>query len=321
MKFLSKVSFIFSVSIIIYLLTRLFTASTTNESLNFYDKGEPTCSFRAVKLPAKLDFAGEAMPIENFDIYESLDKEIHKCVFWQSETFLYFKRANRLFPIIEPILRKNNVPDDFKFLAVAESGLENVVSPSGARGVWQFMKNTAKEHKLEVTEQIDERYNLEKSTEAACEYLNSAYKKYKSWTLVAASYNMGRAALNRDIKKQKSQVYYDMLLNTETSRYVFRIVAYKLILQDPHKYGFIFDGDDLYSQLPFYELTVDSQIIDWIDFAQKNATNYKILHLYNPWIRSDKLNNTSKKKYTVKLPKINFRKVIHSDSTTIDTTE
>ncbi len=187
----------------------------------------------AVKLPEKVDFAGEPVPISQLDVLENLDREVLVNTYWQSQTLLFIKRANRYFPIIEEILKKYNVPDDFKYLPVAESGLTNIVSPANAVGFWQLLEGTGKEYGLEINSEMDERYSLEKSTETACKYIIESYKKYGSWTMAAASYNAGRRGMDRQIERQKEKDYYDLLLNEETSRYIFRIISYKLILSDP----------------------------------------------------------------------------------------
>ena len=187
----------------------------------------------AIDLPEKLDFAGERVPIEDPDVYERLDREFLINTYWQSNGLLYIKRANKYFPIIEPILKRNNIPDDFKYLALIESGLTNAVSPAGASGFWQFMKSAAKEYGLEVGDQVDERYHLEKATQAACDYLNAAKRSTGSWTMAAAAYNAGVAGMNRQANLQETNNYYDLWLNNETSRYVFRILAVKEIMKNP----------------------------------------------------------------------------------------
>ncbi|HEX3007440.1 MAG TPA: lytic transglycosylase domain-containing protein, partial [Bacteroidales bacterium] len=191
--------------------------------------------FTSVALPDELNFAGERIPLENFDVRESLDKELLVNTYWHSQTFLLIKRANRFFPEIEPILKRNGIPDDFKYLALAESGLTNVVSPAGAAGFWQFVKQTAIDYGMEVNDEVDERYSIEESTEAACKFIKHSYEIYKSWTMAAASYNMGRTGLNKQIARQYSKNYYDILLNEETSRYVYRIAALKAIILNKKK--------------------------------------------------------------------------------------
>ena len=257
----------------------------------------------AIDLPEKLDFAGERVPIEDPDVYERLDREFLVNTYWQSNGLLYIKRANKYFPIIEPILKRNNIPDDFKYLALIESGLTNAVSPAGASGFWQFMKSAAKEYGLEVGDQVDERYHLEKATQAACDYLNAAKRSTGSWTMAAAAYNAGVAGMNRQANLQETNNYYDLWLNNETSRYVFRILAVKEIMKNPKKYGFVFDKRHLYNELPTYSVMIDSSITNLISFAKQYNITYKDLKIYNPWLRDRKLENKDGKTYYIKIPK------------------
>ncbi len=255
----------------------------------------------APKVSKVLTFCGEAVPVDQPFIYEKIDRELLVNMYWQSQTFLFIKRANKWFPIIEPILKKNNIPDDFKYLAVIESGLMNVVSPSGAKGFWQFMPKTAKGYGLEVNGFVDERYQLEMATEAACNYLNTAYKKFNSWTLAAASYNMGKAGLERRLKEQDVDSYYDLLLNLETGRYVYRILAVKEILSNPNKFGFYYDSEDLYTSPIYKNITVDSSITDLVNFAKSQGVTYKELKMLNPWLRDKTLPNDVNKSYQIKI--------------------
>jgi len=256
----------------------------------------------AIVQPENLNFAGEEIPIYSPDIWERIDKELLKNTYWQSNTMLYFKKANKYFPIIEPILKQYNIPDDFKYLAIIESGLDNVVSPSGAAGFWQIMKGTAREYGLEVNKDIDERYNLEKSTVVACKYLQDSYKKFGNWTMAAASYNMGKSGVKRRISEQKSNNYYNLYLNSETARYVFRVIAVKEIMQNPKNYGFMFRNKDLYNMPNFQTVEVDSTISSLSDFARSYNINFKLLKQFNPWLRTTKLPDKSRKKYILKIP-------------------
>ncbi len=257
----------------------------------------------ALSVPESLNFAGEAMPLENPDILERMDRELLVNTYWQSNGLLMFKRASKYFPIIEPILKKNGVPEDFKYLAVIESGLTNAVSPAGARGVWQIMKTTGRENGLEINSNVDERYHLEMATEVACEYLKRAKQQLGSWTLAAAAYNAGNAGVSRRLSEQGVSNYYDLLLGEETGRYVFRIVALKEILNHPKKYGFNFTDKDLYTHIPTYNVEVDTAVTDFTKFAEKFGINYKILKIHNPWLREPHLNNKSRKNYTIAIPK------------------
>ncbi|WP_333876446.1 lytic transglycosylase domain-containing protein [Flavobacterium sp.] len=252
--------------------------------------------------PAEIDFAGEKTPLHITDVRERLDRELLINANLDATTALIIKRANRVFPIIEPILAKNGVPDDFKYLAVIESGLVNAVSSAGARGVWQFMPDTAKEKGMEVNDLVDERYHLEKSTEAACKYLLAAKEKFGSWTLAAASYNGGMNGITKKIDEQKVSNYYDLALTEETSRYVFRILALKEIMSEPTKFGFNIYQSELYQPIPTKKVEVDSTINDLTGFAKLQGINYKILKIHNPWLRDKKLVNPTKKKYAIEIP-------------------
>ena len=257
----------------------------------------------AMYFPPKVDFAGENTPLNIYDVRERFDRELLVNANLHSSTILIIKRANRAFSIIEPILAKNGIPDDFKYLAVIESSLvPTAVSSSGAKGIWQFMPETAKEKGMEVNDIVDERYHLEIATEAACKYLLSAKEKFGSWTLAAASYNGGINGVTKKIEEQKVTDYYDLLLTDETSRYVFRILALKEIMKNPQKYGFEINTADLYENLPTKKLEVDSTINDLASFAINQGINYKILKLHNPWMRDKKLTNPSKKKYVIEIP-------------------
>jgi hypothetical protein len=260
----------------------------------------------AMYFPESIDFAGENTPLKITDVTERLDRELLINANLDATTALIMKRANRVFPIIEPILKQYNVPDDFKYLAVIESGLTNAVSGSGAKGVWQFMQDSAKEKGMEVNDIVDERYHLEKSTEAACKYLLAAKDKFGSWTLAAAAYNGGMNGILKKIEEQKVTDYYDLALTEETSRYVFRILALKEIMKNPEKYGFSIFSSDLYAPIPTKKVEVDSTIIDLAEFAFSQGINYKILKIHNPWLRDKKLLNPTKKKYEIQIPLSGF---------------
>ena len=252
--------------------------------------------------PTEIDFAGEKAPLQLSDVRERLDRELLVNANLDASTLLIIKRANRAFPIIEPILKRNGIPDDFKYLAVIESGLVNVVSPAGARGVWQFMPDTGKERGLEINDVVDERYHLAKSTEAACKYLKSAYAKFGSWTLAAASYNGGFGGVNKQITFQGVDSYYDLLLTDETARYVFRILALKEIMQHPTLYNFTVQPAELYPLIPVKNVPVTASIPDLAVFAKEQGINYKILKIHNPWMRDRKLDVVAGKSYIVEIP-------------------
>ena len=229
----------------------------------------------ALNIPDDLNFAEETIPLINPDVLESMDRELLVNTYWQSNGLLMFKRANKYFPIIEPILKKNGIPDDFKYLAVIESGLQNATSPAGAKGFWQIMKTTGKENGLEINSNVDERYNLVKSTEVACQYLLKAKERFGTWTLAAASYNAGMAGIAKRLESQSVNDYYDLLLGEETGRYLFRIIAIKEILNNPENYGFNFRYKDLYNTIPTYKVEVDSAVTDFVKFSEKYGINYK----------------------------------------------
>ncbi len=256
----------------------------------------------ALKLPEKINFSGEHAPIGDSDIKERLDKELLVNTYWQSNMLLLLKRANKWFPKIEAILKEEGIPEDFKFLAVIESGLENVRSPRGAKGFWQLMPNTAKEYGLEVNINVDERYHIEKSTRVACKYIMKAKERFGSWTLAAASYNRGIYGIDRLLEKQQVNDYYELLLNNETSRYVFRILAVKEIMTNPRKYGFIYEPSDLYQNVPVRKIGWDKPISNITNFAKEQGINYKLIKIYNPWLIQNHLNNKSRKYYEIDIP-------------------
>jgi len=257
----------------------------------------------AIDLPEQIDFAGEKIPLDIPDIKERLDRELLVNTYWQSNALLLIKRAHKYFPIIEPILKKNGIPDDFKYLAVAESGLEHVVSPAGATGFWQIMKGTAQDYGLEVNNNVDERYHIEKATEVASQHLNNSKERFGTWTLAAASYNAGNAGISRELKRQEVDDYFDLLLNPETSRYVFRIVALKHILSNAEDFGFHYEDKDLYEMKPIKKVEVDTAVSDFVNFAKQFNMNYKTLKIHNPWLRDKHLDNYSKKVYKIEVLK------------------
>lgn len=277
--------------------------TSSNKDVTEAETGNSTL-YKVVSIPTpeEMTFAGEPVPLNVIDVREKLDRELHVNSYWHSNTFLTLKRANRWFPIIEPILEQHGIPEDFKYLAVIESGLTNAVSPAGATGVWQFMKSTGQGYDLEITSEIDERYHLEKATEAACEYLTDAYQKYGSWSLVAASYNMGMGGVDKQLNKQKVDTYWDLLLNAETGRYVYRILAVKEVLANPEAYGFVIDETDLYQPYETKTIEISESIPDLPQFALDQGINYKILKTLNPWLRKSSLTNSSKKTYEIKVP-------------------
>jgi len=261
-------------------------------------------------VPDDLFFCGERVPTENIEVKERIDRELVVNTYFHSATILAMKRANRWFPVIEPILKANNIPDDFKYLAVIESGLMNVVSPAGATGFWQFMEAPAEKYGLEVDDEVDERYNVEKSTEAACKYLQDAYNQFGSWTMAGAAFNMGFNGVQNQIDRQKSKNYYNLVLNDETSRYIARIIATEEIFLHPNRYGYDIKPEDLYPPLKYYTVELSSPVSDFADYAANYGINYKTLKYFNPWLRDNNLTNKNKKTYILKMPEKGFIKII-----------
>lgn len=260
-------------------------------------------SVRLFHLPSSLSFADESVPIQIPDVKERLEREIYVNAYWQSNMILLLKRSKKFLPKIEEILKKEGVPDDFKYLAIAESGLMNVASPAGARGFWQFMDATGKEYGLEIGRDVDERYNLEKSTFAATKYLKKAHAKFGDWTAVAASYNMGQSGFARRQEQQLQKNYYDLYLNEETSRYMFRILAFKVIFENPKNFGFALNDNDYYTLPSLNTISINEDIKNLAGWASEQGSNYKELKLYNPWLRNTKLNVKRGKTYEILLPK------------------
>lgn len=303
-----------AVSAFAIIISALFAISLFTASSDEFQNSKPMAdSQEANSLPQKVKnipvdkiftFSGEKVPIANFDVYERLDRELLRNTYFHSNTILILKRSRRYFPVIEKILAENGVPDDFKYLAVAESNLGNAVSPSGAKGVWQFLQATGKSFDLEINDEVDERFHLEKSTEAACSYLKSMKEKFGSWTMAAAAYNMGETKLSKEISAQRTDNYYDLNLGQETSAYVFRILAFKEILCHSADYGFLLEEVEKYAPLNnFKTVRVDSNIENLGDFAIKHETTYRMLKVYNPWLLTASLSNENKKTYEIRIPK------------------
>ncbi len=263
-------------------------------------------------LPEEASFAGENVPLQYFDVRESLLRELTTITHWHGSLMYIMQLSGRYKPLIDKILKEEGLHPDFFYLCIAESSLQPVGSPAGARGYWQFLKATGKEYGLEINNEIDERYNWEKSTRAACTYLKKAYEKYGTWTLAAASYNVGMANINERIKYQEITDYYNMQLPLETARYVFRAVAFKTIMNNPQAYGFYLKESDYYKPIECKEVLVKGSIANWSSFAAKHNTNFKMIKMLNEWIRSNKLNNKSKKTYKVLVPVNGARETVNS---------
>lgn len=259
--------------------------------------------WRAPQLPDHIGFAGEKTPLDRWEVRERLDRELLVNSYLHGSTLYILKLANRMFPVLEERLKAHGVPDDFKYLCVAESALQNLRSPAGALGYWQFLSSTGKEHGLEISNEVDERYHLEKATDAACRYLKNAYERFGSWTAAAASYNCGLAGYSRFSNHQGSRDYYDLLLPEETNRYIFRILALKYILEDPGRSGFTLTEDDVYQPIPTRDVEVTSSISSLVDFAESQGTSYKVLKTLNPWLRAHSLTVRPGRSYTIQVPR------------------
>lgn len=289
------------------LLGIIFSSNVTNDGPSADDNIKLSNStvaqkVLAIEVPSKMDLAGEAVPLELYDVKERMDREMLVNTYWHSNSLQLFKLAARSFPVIEPILKEQGVPDDFKYLALAESGLRDVVSPANAAGVWQFLKHTARDYDLQVDGEVDERYHLEKATVAACRYLKQAKEDLGSWTLAAASYNSGIPRVKKLMETQLVTSYYNLYLSEETSRYVFRILAMKELFNNPERYGFYLDSTDLYMPLEYKIVTVDSTINDLPLWSVQQGTNYKTMKLMNSWLREPYLTNKAGKAYEIKVP-------------------
>ncbi|MEZ5019016.1 MAG: lytic transglycosylase domain-containing protein [Bacteroidales bacterium] len=288
-----------------FVFTILVSAGNQQDKIPDYEESGPVAVSWAI--PDDVSFAGEVMPLQNFDTRESLDRELNATAYRHGSTLLTIKRAGRYFPEIEKILKEYGVPDDFKYLACAESDLSNVISPKGATGYWQIMEATGKESGMIINREVDERYDLDKSTRFACKYFLKAYEKYGSWTMAAASYNNGFSGLNEQVDIQKETNYYDLLLNEETARYIFRIVSLKLIMSEPSKYGFNIGPDEIYKPVASREVKVDTAVTSFEQFARHFDTNYKILKFLNPWLRKPFLTNSEKREYLIRVPEKDAR--------------
>ncbi len=261
-------------------------------------------NFPSPKVPDSLSFCGNNFPMQRQDIQEQFDLEFIKNTYWHSNMILMLKRANRYFPVIEPILKKEGIPKDFKYLALAESGLDPTISsPARAKGTWQFLTETAQSYGLEVSKEVDERMHVEKATRAACRYLKDAYKKFGDWTLAAASYNMGMNGLQKVIEKQNSKDYFFINLNPETNRYLFRIATLKYLINHPNEYGFEMKESDLYQPFETKKITITNTIENLPNWARKHGISYRELKFYNPWLISTKLNVKNGNSYKIEIPK------------------
>jgi hypothetical protein len=295
-------------AIIILSIAQSFKGSASSPAA-VHQQADTLYNIKSFDLPDDVTFAGEKMPLDNFDTRESLERELLTSAYRHSSTILIIMRAHRYLPVIEKILKKNNIPDDFKYLVAAESEYSNMISPAGATGFWQIMPETGREEGMEINTVVDERYDVERSTEFACDYFKKSFERYGNWTLTAASYNGGRGGIDEQIDIQHQKNYYDLLLTEETARYIFRAVAYKLVITNPEKYGFKIAEKDLFPELKYYEVKVDTAITDFSAFAGKFGTNYKILKFLNPWLRKPYLTPKPNKEYLIKIPSEGMRNI------------
>lgn len=254
-------------------------------------------------VPERVTIDGETIDLRRYDRHERMDREMMAFTYMHSTTMLLIKRANRYFPIVEPILKANGIPDDFKYLMVIESNLNTIArSPAGAAGLWQFMPATGREFGLEVNENVDERYNIEKATVAACKYFKQAYAKYGDWMAVSAAYNAGQARISSQLEKQLANHAMDLWLVEETSRYMFRLLAVKEVFSNPQRYGFLLKREHLYPPIPYKEVPVNTPIADLSSFAKQQGITYAQLRDANPWLRETSLKNKTGKNYVLLIP-------------------
>ena len=302
-KYLKKLKSLNNRNLIIILMFVFFISFGISKTRFLTNGNESNYHIYPVSIPKKVSFAGEEIILDEDDLIERMDKEFLVNTYWQSNTILLIKRANKYFPQIEKILIEEGVPTDFKYLALIESGLENVISPRGAKGFWQIMKTTGKEYGLEINSNVDERYNLNLSTRLACKYLKKAKDKFGTWTLAAAAYNRGINGVQNEITKQNQTTYENILFGEETKRYVFRIIALKNIVESPESFGFFIKEEQMYKPTKYEELKVDIPIDNISDFSKKLGLSYKNFKIHNPWLLENHLNNKSRKVYTISIPK------------------
>ncbi len=262
-------------------------------------------------IPQNLTFAGEAVPTELQYVREAIDREILTTSCMHTSTMLTLRNMSRYFPVIEPILKEYGIPNDFKYLAMAESRLDpNAYSPAKAAGLWQFIPSAADSYGLETGQNTDMRYHVEKSTRAACRYLSQAYKKFGSWTLAAASYNAGQAGVARRMETQGVKNYWDLYLPEETMRYLPRILSLKIVAQDPAAYNFLLEEKDKHKPFKNYKIVkINQKDIDWSAFAAEHGTDYRQLRILNPWIRSYSYANNGQTEYEVMVPTAEFKRL------------
>ena len=301
-NFLKEVKSMKQTSSLTILIVFIFLSFAISKSRFITDGKESSYKIYPILIPKKVSFAGEEISLDEDDLIERMDREFLVNTYWQSNTILLIKRANKYFPQIEKILISEGVPTDFKYLALIESGLQNVTSPSGAKGFWQIMKTTGKEYGLEINSNVDERYNLNLSTRLACKYLKKAKDKFGSWTLAAAAYNRGINGVQNKITNQNQKAYKNILFGEETKRYVFRIIALKNIVESPESFGFYIKEEQMYKPIKYKEIKIDIPLNNLSEFSKDLGLNYKNLKIHNPWLLENHLNNKTRKVYTISIP-------------------
>ena len=290
----------FLVFVFTYILLKTLVIQPSPNALaytnnNFYVLG--------LNIPANLEFCGEKIPSNDFNIKKDLEKEFFTSAYWKNNSLVLFNKAQRWFPYIEPILKAEGVPDDFKYLCVIESHLSNASSSAGAAGFWQLVPGTARNYGLEVNGEVDERYDVEKATHAACEHIKDSYQVFHNWTLSAAAYNLGIGGIQNALARQNSDNYFDLLLNSETGSFVYRILAYKTLFSSPGHFGIKKKKLTYFSKIPYSVHKVDSSIVNLKAFANSIGSNLLEVRLFNPWLLRDALNNPERKVYEIKVPK------------------
>lgn len=290
----------FLLFVFIYFILKIYVYPPLNNTISY---SLNNFNSNRINIPLNLNFCGEKIPANNFEIQQNLEKEFFNNAYWKSNSTVLFNKAQKWFPYIEPILKQQGVPDDFKYLAVIESHLSNIVSPAGAAGFWQLVPNSARAYDLEVNQYVDERYDVEKSTVAACKHIKDAYAEFHNWTLAAAAYNMGIGGVKNALKKQNASDYFSLLLNSETKSFVYRILAYKTLFSSPAHFGIKKNKWNYYSKIPMQHIKVDSSITNLSAFSKKINCSKAIIKFYNPWLIQDVLHNTERKTYVFKIPK------------------
>jgi membrane-bound lytic murein transglycosylase D len=303
-KLINSTNFFFKSLGVIFILLTLFAYTKKEDILSAYrNMTSLKQEITAIQLEPHYTLGGEVIPMDQFDLRERMERELLINAYHHATTIQHMKLARRYFPTIEKILKENNIPEDFKYLAVAESSLRYNTSSAGAKGIWQFMTNTFKELNYEISDDVDERYHLEKSTQAACDYLNKLYKRFGSWVSVAAAYNTGPSKYAQYLKDQNAESYFDVNISDETMRYPFRILAIKTIMENPQKFGYHIPEEEKYAPLDDYNMVrVDSTVVNLADFAKQQGISYRALKIYNPWLRSSSLKVNKDAMYEIKVP-------------------